>query len=187
MIRSLLLSSAASLALATGAMAADLPNVKAAAGFAPPPPPVFSSGRASMWAAMPGFPLVNSLRITIQITVLICCLGRARGPADSPAAVRSASITSSRTISLRAWRPISKALRLAGDYAGRLLAAWGGHPYGCGEGVCDWNHTRNTELQSHLDWWGTVRGRLGYAFGNVLPYVTGGFAYGGKALTLQVL
>jgi outer membrane immunogenic protein len=31
---------------------------------------------------------------------------------------------------------------------------------------------------AHLDYLGTVRGRLGYAVGNILPYVTGGFAYG---------
>ncbi|MGP8232416.1 MAG: outer membrane protein [Methylovirgula sp.] len=29
-----------------------------------------------------------------------------------------------------------------------------------------------------VNWWGTARGRIGYAFGNILPYVTGGFAYG---------
>ncbi len=29
-----------------------------------------------------------------------------------------------------------------------------------------------------VDWFGTVRGRLGYAFGRVLVYGTGGFAYG---------
>ncbi|MGA3303983.1 MAG: outer membrane beta-barrel protein [Methylovirgula sp.] len=32
--------------------------------------------------------------------------------------------------------------------------------------------------QTNLDWWGTARARFGYAFGNILPYVTGGFAYG---------
>ncbi|MGA7323472.1 MAG: outer membrane beta-barrel protein [Rhodomicrobium sp.] len=30
-----------------------------------------------------------------------------------------------------------------------------------------------------LDWFGTVRGRLGYTFGNALLYATGGFAFGG--------
>ncbi|MCV5185543.1 outer membrane beta-barrel protein, partial [Escherichia coli] len=30
-----------------------------------------------------------------------------------------------------------------------------------------------------LDWFGTVRGRLGYAFDRWLVYGTGGFAYGG--------
>ena len=39
--------------------------------------------------------------------------------------------------------------------------------------------------KSNLDWFGTVRGRLGYSlgntlfFGNTLVYATGGFAYGG--------
>ena len=39
--------------------------------------------------------------------------------------------------------------------------------------------------KSTLDWFGTVRGRLGYSagnalfFGNTLLYATGGFAYGG--------
>jgi opacity protein-like surface antigen len=30
-----------------------------------------------------------------------------------------------------------------------------------------------------LQWFGTTRGRLGFAFGRLLPYVTGGVAYGG--------
>jgi outer membrane immunogenic protein len=33
-------------------------------------------------------------------------------------------------------------------------------------------------LQSKVDWFGTVRGRLGYAFNPLLVYFTGGFAYG---------
>ncbi len=32
--------------------------------------------------------------------------------------------------------------------------------------------------QTNVDWFGTVRGRLGYTFGNALLYVTGGLAYG---------
>ncbi len=36
-----------------------------------------------------------------------------------------------------------------------------------------------SQYQSRTDFLGTVRGRLGYAFGNVLLYGTGGFAYGG--------
>lgn len=39
-------------------------------------------------------------------------------------------------------------------------------------------------LNSELDYFGTVRGRVGYAFGYVLPYVTGGFAYGRTRLSL---
>lgn len=37
-------------------------------------------------------------------------------------------------------------------------------------------------LNSSLDLFGTVRGRLGYAFGRVLPYVTGGFAWGDNSI-----
>ncbi|MGP0088943.1 MAG: outer membrane protein [Xanthobacteraceae bacterium] len=34
------------------------------------------------------------------------------------------------------------------------------------------------QFGSQIDWWGTARARFGYAFGTVLPYVTGGLAYG---------
>lgn len=39
--------------------------------------------------------------------------------------------------------------------------------------------TLNAAGGTHLDYLGTVRGRFGYAFDRVMPYVTGGFAYGG--------
>ncbi|MFG1464421.1 outer membrane protein [Xanthobacter sp. DSM 24535] len=38
-------------------------------------------------------------------------------------------------------------------------------------------------LSSKLDYFGTVRARLGYAFDRVLPYVTGGLAYGKNTIT----
>jgi outer membrane immunogenic protein len=37
--------------------------------------------------------------------------------------------------------------------------------------------------RSKMDYFGTVRARLGYAFDNVLPYVTGGFAWGHNEIT----
>ncbi|MGO9174374.1 MAG: outer membrane protein [Rhodomicrobium sp.] len=40
--------------------------------------------------------------------------------------------------------------------------------------------------ESRLDWFGTVRGRLGYSFGSALLYATGGFAYGGVEDKLSV-
>ena len=39
--------------------------------------------------------------------------------------------------------------------------------------------TSTTNFRSGLDFLGTVRGRVGYAFGQFLVYGTGGFAYGG--------
>jgi outer membrane immunogenic protein len=38
--------------------------------------------------------------------------------------------------------------------------------------------TTATDQQARISWFGTVRGRLGYAFDNVLLYGTGGLAYG---------
>jgi outer membrane immunogenic protein len=42
----------------------------------------------------------------------------------------------------------------------------------------DYGEYYNYNYGTKVDWWGTVRGRIGYAFGNILPYVTGGLAYG---------
>ncbi len=47
-------------------------------------------------------------------------------------------------------------------------------------------NTYNASAQSELDWFGTVRGRIGYAFGNGLIYFTGGFAYGGVKDSLRI-
>lgn len=43
-------------------------------------------------------------------------------------------------------------------------------------GVCATNG--GGECRTEQSWFGTTRGRVGYAFGNFLPYVTGGLAYG---------
>ncbi len=40
-------------------------------------------------------------------------------------------------------------------------------------------YNNNVASERNLDWFGTVRGRLGYAFDSTLLYATGGFAYGG--------
>jgi outer membrane immunogenic protein len=40
-----------------------------------------------------------------------------------------------------------------------------------------------TSLNANIDWYGTVRGRLGWSFGPVLLYGTGGLAYGRLALS----
>lgn len=43
-------------------------------------------------------------------------------------------------------------------------------------GVCALNG--GGECRTEQNWFGTTRARIGYAFGNFLPYVTGGLAYG---------
>jgi outer membrane immunogenic protein len=40
------------------------------------------------------------------------------------------------------------------------------------------------KYKSDLDWFGTVRGRIGYAYDRALVYATGGFAYGGVQNTV---
>jgi outer membrane immunogenic protein len=42
-------------------------------------------------------------------------------------------------------------------------------------------------VKSELEWFGTVRGRLGYAFGSALLYGTGGFAYGSVKNSLSTV
>jgi outer membrane immunogenic protein len=48
-----------------------------------------------------------------------------------------------------------------------------------GSGIKDEATAHGVTFKSNLDWFGTVRGRLGYAFGSSLLYATGGFAFGG--------
>jgi outer membrane immunogenic protein len=54
------------------------------------------------------------------------------------------------------------------------------------EGDVDWTNINGSTLancgaiacETRNDWLGTIRGRIGYAFDRVLPYVTGGVAFG---------
>lgn len=47
------------------------------------------------------------------------------------------------------------------------------------EGDCDPGECGVPQSTSHeIDWFGTVRGRLGYAMGEWMPYITGGYAFG---------
>ena len=97
------------------------------------------------------------------------------------------------------WSPNSDQLALGGDFPTGLSAAgaFGGGQLGynwqyghlvvgaeadiqgadISDRVQDLNFGDN--FHSRLDWFGTVRGRLGYAFDRTLVYATAGFAYGG--------
>ena len=48
-----------------------------------------------------------------------------------------------------------------------------------GGGISASKTSGNVDYSSDLDWFGTVRGRVGYTFDRALVYFTGGFAYGG--------
>lgn len=47
-----------------------------------------------------------------------------------------------------------------------------------GSGISDSGTFGNTNVENSLNWFGTVRGRIGYAMGPTLFYFTGGFAFG---------
>lgn len=48
------------------------------------------------------------------------------------------------------------------------------------EGDCDdcGGGGQPPETSHEIDWFGTIRGRLGYAMGEWMPYITGGYAFG---------
>jgi outer membrane immunogenic protein len=58
---------------------------------------------------------------------------------------------------------------ISGSHPVGQLGKPNGAGFNCGSGPCT----------TDVDWFGTVRGRLGYASSNLLVYGTGGLAYGG--------
>jgi len=88
------------------------------------------------------------------------------------------------------WQGVGRA-----DLSGGQVGGTAGYNWQIGrsvlgvEGDIDWNHMQGTNLSplcpgtggscsTTETWLSTVRGRAGYAFGSVLPYVTGGLALG---------
>ena len=53
---------------------------------------------------------------------------------------------------------------------------WSGIDGDCAAGVCGGGGPPATSHE--IDWFGTLRGRIGYAMGNWMPYITGGYAFG---------
>ena len=79
------------------------------------------------------------------------------------------------------------------DTSGAVVGGTIGYNYQMGqtvfglEGDGDWSNLRGTSTggactgtscETHNSWLATARGRLGYAFGRFMPYVTGGAAFG---------
>lgn len=152
MVRSGLLAFSAVLALVAGARAADLPGDKGPALYAAPPP-VFSWTGFYVGATAGG--------VFGQQTL--------SGPYGSLGA-NPAGFAGGGEAGFNYQFPASNVV-LGGetDFQGSTLRANYGSlstPDGALTG------------SSQLGWWGSARARLGLSFGNVLPFVTGGFAYG---------
>lgn len=76
------------------------------------------------------------------------------------------------------------------DTSGGMVGATLGYNWQTGpvvfglEGDIDWSGIKGSgtcgtvSCETKNDWLGTARGRIGYAFGRVMPYVTGGLAVG---------
>jgi len=175
MIRKLLLSSALSFGIIGSAFAADLPSTKGAPVYTPPPPPppAWTGFYIGVNGGYGGDRFVYPFDGDLYYGVVD----------PSLSGHGNANITSSGF--------------LAGGQIGYNYQFPASNFVAGVEGDIDWTSIRGqlgASLNesgsaghslsgsayggSHLEYLGTARARLGYAFGNILPYVTGGFAYG---------
>lgn len=158
MMRALLISTVSSIALATTAFAADLPNTKGPAPFLPPPPPVFSwTGiYVGVNAGLSGGNFNKNFLFD--------------GFYDGSEAARSSGFSGGGQIGINYEFANNIVIGAEADFQGSTLkGTYFNDAFGFGA---------SAQSSSKVQWWGTARGRIGYAFGNILPYVTGGFAYG---------
>ncbi len=170
MIRAFLIGTVSSMALASAAFAADLPNTKAEAPYIPPPPPEFSwtgfyiGGNAGLSG---GDFNKNNFLSYYEISESYTD--------DYGHSATSRGFSGGGQIGYNyQWPATNFVVGLEADFQGSTLTGtYFNATIGDGSGP-----VAGVKGQSQVDWWGTVRGRLGYAFGNILPYATGGFAYG---------
>ena len=163
MIRGFLIGTVSSIALASAAFASDLPNTKGEAPYIPPPVPVFTwtgfyvGGNAGLSGG-------NSSGTLTESEDSFWETDRAK----------SMGFSGGGQIGYNYQFPTTNfVVGLEADFQGSTL---GGSYLNEAEGVD--SVSGGAIAQSKVNWWGTVRGRAGYAFGNILPYVTGGLAYG---------
>ncbi|MGB8278766.1 MAG: outer membrane protein [Methylovirgula sp.] len=161
MIRAFLIGSVSAIALASAAFASDLPTTKGPAPFVPPPPPVFS------WT---GFYVGGNAGLSGgNFTQTVSA-----DPSWASFGATSMGFSGGGQIGYNYEFPTTNFVAgVEADFQGSTLA---GTYVNYSEG--DSSLSYGEKSQSQVDWWGTARARLGYAFGNILPYATGGFAYG---------
>lgn len=179
MIRPLLLSSALTVVAAGAALGADLPNTKEAPAYAPPPPPVFSW--TGFYIGVNGGYGGNSIRYEDNdpghLNPGEAAGGPLHGVHDDTTQLTSSGFLAGGTVGFNYEFPASNfVVGFEGDFDwSNIRGQWSegssapGSAYGEGFG-------------SRLNWLATARARIGYAvttpFGNLLPYVTGGGAFG---------
>ncbi len=161
MIRALIIAGVASFALASGALAADLPSTKGPPVYMPPAPTLDWTGFYIGLNAGYGF-------------------DPTRLDAFGPGFLAGTSIPAGGFIG---GGQVGFNYELPGpSIAGANFVIGGEADFDGstvqGSAVVGPPITTITgSVSDKLDWLGTARARLGLAFGNILPYVTGGFAY----------
>jgi outer membrane immunogenic protein len=174
MIRSLLISSALTVVVAGAALAADLPSTKEAPVFAPPPPPVFSW--TGFYIGVNGGGGFDQVRYEDNDPGHLL-RGALRGVHDDTTQLTSGGGLAGGTIGFNYQFPTSNfVVGFEGDFDwSNIRAQWS-------EGSTAPSGSFGEGYGSRLNWLATARARIGYAFttpmGNVMPYITGGGAFG---------
>ena len=187
-MKKILLSATAIAAFTSAALAADLPSRRAPPVYVPPAPPVFT------WTGFyAGFNAGADFNGYTDYAI-------ANGTAGGVTTGARPGFVDTRSTGFAGGGQIGYNFQIDGGLFGStfgalgsgLSPAFGGSYGGIVAGVeADIDKTTNkasanyigttgldTYFHSRTDFVGTVRGRLGYAFGNLWLYGTGGFAYG---------
>lgn len=140
------------------------------------------------------FTALSFIAITAT-TALAADLPRGMPPTKAPAFVPGfswtgfyAGINGGYGFGRSSWDGVSTDTDVNGGLVGLTVGYnWQTGPWVFGlEGDIDWTHLRGSftnaacpaGCETRNNWLGTARGRIGYAFDRVMPYVTGGAAFG---------
>ncbi len=158
MIRALLMSSAVALVCVGSAFAGDLPSDKGPPAYVPPPPPPpeWSGLYIGLNAGYGGGDVRQN--------------HYSAGVLDNSGSLSSSGFLGGGTAGINYQFPgTNYVVGVEGDFDGSTVRTnAGGYDLGGGAIAND----------TKLDWFATARARFGYAFGNILPYVTGGASFG---------